>query len=32
MLISERADQQAEEWLSEVRRRTDVIEHEEAFR
>jgi peptidyl-prolyl cis-trans isomerase SurA len=30
-LISERADQQADQWLRDVRRRTEVIVHEEAF-
>ena len=30
-LISDRADQQVDQWLRDVRRRTDVIVHEEVF-
>jgi hypothetical protein len=30
-LISQRADEQADQWLRDVRRRTEVIVHEEVF-
>jgi parvulin-like peptidyl-prolyl isomerase len=31
-LISERADAQADQWLRDIRRRTEVVVHEEALR